>query len=275
MIATVTRPGSSATPRRPGATLGPTDVVYLGVPPVRVDILCQADGIDAEQVLDRAITVMLGELAIPRHRARGFDHEQAGRRQTSGPRGRGLARTRRAALSPRTLVADCSGASTGKGIRAVADRCVTRRVSPARALEGVADLRADLLGELTRRAQRRRGRASNHRLPVSLRASVLEVVRGRYADFGPTLAVRSWSSSDSGVFLASKPPMHSHLRCAGPSRRQAAAADTLRQRRCGDHPRRDRVKQAAAPWIAARPSGGARSSPAQFVVRRSVLERSN
>jgi transposase len=37
-------------------------------------------------------------------------------------------------------------------------------------------------------ASRRRGRASNHQLPVSLRASVLEVVRGRYADFGPTLA---------------------------------------------------------------------------------------
>jgi len=37
-------------------------------------------------------------------------------------------------------------------------------------------------------ASRRRGRASNHQLPVSLRASVLELVRGRYADFGPTLA---------------------------------------------------------------------------------------
>jgi transposase len=37
-------------------------------------------------------------------------------------------------------------------------------------------------------ASRRRGRASNHQLPVSLRASILELVRARYADFGPTLA---------------------------------------------------------------------------------------
>jgi len=37
-------------------------------------------------------------------------------------------------------------------------------------------------------ASRRRGRASNRRLSESLRASVLELVRGRYADFGPTLA---------------------------------------------------------------------------------------
>ena len=37
-------------------------------------------------------------------------------------------------------------------------------------------------------ASRRRGRASNRRLPEPLRASVLSLVRGRYADFGPTLA---------------------------------------------------------------------------------------
>jgi transposase len=37
-------------------------------------------------------------------------------------------------------------------------------------------------------ASRRRGRASNRKLPVALRTSVLELVRARYADFGPTLA---------------------------------------------------------------------------------------
>ena len=37
-------------------------------------------------------------------------------------------------------------------------------------------------------ASRRRGRASNHRVPASHRESVLEFVRARYADFGPTLA---------------------------------------------------------------------------------------
>jgi transposase len=37
-------------------------------------------------------------------------------------------------------------------------------------------------------ASRRRGRASNRTLPVALRTNVLELVRARYADFGPTLA---------------------------------------------------------------------------------------
>ena len=43
----------------------PTEVVYLGVPPVRIDILQQADGIDTEQTLGRAMTVNVGDLAIP------------------------------------------------------------------------------------------------------------------------------------------------------------------------------------------------------------------
>ena len=38
-------------------------------------------------------------------------------------------------------------------------------------------------------ASQRRGRTSNHQLPPSLRESVLELVRARYADFGPTLAL--------------------------------------------------------------------------------------
>jgi hypothetical protein len=31
--------------------------VYLGVPPVRIDLLRQADGIDTEQVIERALLV--------------------------------------------------------------------------------------------------------------------------------------------------------------------------------------------------------------------------
>src|SRR3954466_4689424 len=36
---------------------------------------------------------------------------------------------------------------------------------------------------------KRRGKASNHRLPAEVRALALSIVRERYADFGPTLAV--------------------------------------------------------------------------------------
>jgi len=43
----------------------PTEVVYLGVPPVRIDILQRADGIDTEQTLERAMTVNIGDLAVP------------------------------------------------------------------------------------------------------------------------------------------------------------------------------------------------------------------
>lgn len=41
-----------------------TDVVYLGVPPVRVDLLRSADGIDTEAALARAVPVMLGDLQV-------------------------------------------------------------------------------------------------------------------------------------------------------------------------------------------------------------------
>ncbi len=37
-------------------------------------------------------------------------------------------------------------------------------------------------------ASKHRGRPSNHRLSSELRGEALEVVRARYADFGPTLA---------------------------------------------------------------------------------------
>jgi hypothetical protein len=45
--------------------MSPTEIVYLGVPPVRIDILRRADGIDTEQVIERAGVVQLGDLAIP------------------------------------------------------------------------------------------------------------------------------------------------------------------------------------------------------------------
>jgi hypothetical protein len=45
-------------------TMKATDVVFLGVPPVRVDILRTADGIDTEAAITRAVSVQLGELAI-------------------------------------------------------------------------------------------------------------------------------------------------------------------------------------------------------------------
>jgi hypothetical protein len=45
--------------------MGPTDVVYLGNAPVRVDILRSADGIDTEEALSRAVTAEAAGLRIP------------------------------------------------------------------------------------------------------------------------------------------------------------------------------------------------------------------
>jgi hypothetical protein len=46
--------------------LAPTEVVYLGVPPVRVDILRSADGIeDVDATLARAVHASLGDLTVP------------------------------------------------------------------------------------------------------------------------------------------------------------------------------------------------------------------
>lgn len=42
-----------------------TEIVYLGAPPVRIDILRQADGIDTEAVIARAKSVTVGELTVP------------------------------------------------------------------------------------------------------------------------------------------------------------------------------------------------------------------
>jgi hypothetical protein len=45
--------------------MGPADIVYMGVEPVRVDLLRTADGIDTEDAIARAETVALDDLAIP------------------------------------------------------------------------------------------------------------------------------------------------------------------------------------------------------------------
>ena len=44
--------------------MGPTDVVFLGVPPVRVDILRSADGIETEAVLARSQTLDLAGVRV-------------------------------------------------------------------------------------------------------------------------------------------------------------------------------------------------------------------
>ena len=45
--------------------MGPNDIVYMGVEPVRVDILRSADGIDTEKVIEQAETLTLDDLAVP------------------------------------------------------------------------------------------------------------------------------------------------------------------------------------------------------------------
>jgi hypothetical protein len=45
--------------------MGPTEIVYLGVPPLRIDILRSADGIEAERAIKSALFAKLGELSIP------------------------------------------------------------------------------------------------------------------------------------------------------------------------------------------------------------------
>lgn len=57
--------GAPASVVAAASNMASTDIVYLGVPPVRVDILRQADGIDTEETLANAITVRLGQLAVP------------------------------------------------------------------------------------------------------------------------------------------------------------------------------------------------------------------
>jgi predicted nucleotidyltransferase len=46
-------------------SMGPTEIVYLGAPPLRIDILRCADGVDTERVIERAGFVDLGDLRVP------------------------------------------------------------------------------------------------------------------------------------------------------------------------------------------------------------------
>jgi predicted nucleotidyltransferase len=61
----LTRFGASKAVVEAARTLGPKDIVYLGVEPVRVDIMRYADGIDAEEVLSRATGADVGDLRVP------------------------------------------------------------------------------------------------------------------------------------------------------------------------------------------------------------------
>jgi hypothetical protein len=45
-------------------TMGPTEVLYMGRPPLRIDLLRSADGVDTEEVLHRATSLRLGKLSI-------------------------------------------------------------------------------------------------------------------------------------------------------------------------------------------------------------------
>lgn len=57
--------GAPPTVVEAAARLGPSEIVYLGVAPVRIDILRKADGVDTERVLANTASVALGDLTIP------------------------------------------------------------------------------------------------------------------------------------------------------------------------------------------------------------------
>ncbi len=57
--------GAPATVVQAAKHQGPSEVVYLGVEPVRIDILCTADGIDPEQTIARADFLRLDDLVVP------------------------------------------------------------------------------------------------------------------------------------------------------------------------------------------------------------------
>jgi predicted nucleotidyltransferase len=46
-------------------TMGESDVVYMGVEPVRVDMMRMADGIDTDSVIVRADRLRIGALEVP------------------------------------------------------------------------------------------------------------------------------------------------------------------------------------------------------------------
>ncbi len=45
--------------------LKPNEIAYLGVPPVHVDIMCRADGVETEAVIERAIVVHVAGIDVP------------------------------------------------------------------------------------------------------------------------------------------------------------------------------------------------------------------
>lgn len=45
--------------------LQPHEIAYLGVPPLHVDIMCRADGIDTEEIIQRAVFVHIEGLVVP------------------------------------------------------------------------------------------------------------------------------------------------------------------------------------------------------------------
>ena len=57
--------GAPATVVESARVLAPNEIVYLGIEPVRIDILRTVDGIDTETAIDRAGMVELDQLAIP------------------------------------------------------------------------------------------------------------------------------------------------------------------------------------------------------------------
>jgi hypothetical protein len=46
-------------------TMAPSDVVFMGIEPVRVDMMRTADGIDTDAVLGRVVKAHLGDLDVP------------------------------------------------------------------------------------------------------------------------------------------------------------------------------------------------------------------
>lgn len=56
--------GAPSNVTKAAGTLGPSEVIYMGVPPLRIDILVNADGIDTDDVIRRAKTINLGELSV-------------------------------------------------------------------------------------------------------------------------------------------------------------------------------------------------------------------
>lgn len=61
----VARFGAPSSVVRDLRVLGPEEIAYLGVPPVHIDIMCRADGIDTEETLSRAVVVHVGDLDVP------------------------------------------------------------------------------------------------------------------------------------------------------------------------------------------------------------------